>query len=117
MPAFTEVAKPTLHLFYAPSISPEVLQQVEYGIEEEGIPCVVQEKSGLKALDLAWEAAQTSRLSVGLGLDQENLVLHFSKLPQETPLFQILARSPEWQLRALGANGARLVKKMPLKEL
>ena len=66
-------------------------------------------------MSLAWEASQQSRLSVGLGLDRDTLVLQFSKLKENEPLFQISARSPEWDVRAMGANAARLVKKLPFK--
>jgi hypothetical protein len=50
-----------------------------------------------------------------LGLDRDTLVLQFSKLKESEPLFQISARSPEWDVRAMGANAARLVKKLPFK--
>lgn len=110
-----ELAKPAVHVLYAPDVTSKYLLQVQYGIEEEGIPFVSASKAGASALELAWEAAQTSRLSVGIGMDATNLVLHYSKLDQNRPLFQIPVRKGEEMLRLLGANGARLVKKMPLK--
>ena len=69
------------------------------------------------ALSLAWEAARSSRLEVGIGLDRQALVLHYSKLEREQPLFRIPADSGMETVRALGANAARLVKKLPLKAL
>lgn len=69
------------------------------------------------ALSLAWEAARSSRLEVGIGLDRQALVLHYSKLEREQPLFRIPANSGMETVRALGANAARLVKKLPLKAL
>ncbi len=112
-----EMTKPAVHILYAPDAMDKTLLQVQYGIEEEGIPFVSESKSGASAVQLAWEASQTSRLGVGIGLDATTLVLHYSKLDQNRPLFQIPARKAEEALRALGANGARLVKKMPLKPI
>ena len=54
---------------------------------------------------------------MGLGLDHDKLALHFGKLEADHPLFVISARSPEEQVRAIGANAARLVKKLPFKPL
>lgn len=117
MPANYEMTKPTIHVLCAPDASAEALRQLQYGMEEEGIPWENGTKSGADALALAWEAAQASRLEVGVGLDAQSLILHFSKLEREQPLFRIPAQSAYGQMRALGANAARLVKKLPLKPL
>lgn len=117
MPAIYEMSKPAIHVLYSPDASEEVLRQLQYGMEEEGIPWETGTKPGADALALAWEAAQASRLEVGVGLDAQFLILHFSKLEREQPLFRISARSEVGQVRALGANAARLVKKLPLKPL
>lgn len=116
MPA-VEMTKPTIHILYADGASEEVLRQIQFGMEEEGIPWEIATRSGVDASALAWEAAQASRLEVGVGLDAQSVVLHFSKLEAEQPLFQIPARSDVGLVRALGANAARLVKKLPLKSL
>ena len=117
MPAFQiEMTKPNVHILCSPDASDTTLRQVLYGLEEEGIPWESGTKEGADALALAWEAAQASRLEVGIGVDRQSVVLHFSKLEREQPLFRIPARSIG-QARVLGANAARLVKKMPLKPL
>ena len=116
MPVIQERIKPTVHVRCAEDTPQEVLRQLQYGMEEEGIP---------------WEAAagssgrpprpgtgrRPSRLEVGIGLDRQALVLHYSKLEREQPLFRIPANSGMETVRALGANAARLVKKLPLKAL
>ena len=117
MPANYEMARPSIHVLCAPKAPAEVLRQLQYGMEEEEIPWENETRSGADALALAWKAAQASRLGVGVGLDAQSLVLHVSKLEPERPLFRIPARSTAGQVRALGANAARLVKKMPLKPL
>ena len=53
-------------------------------MEEEGIPWEAAAGTG-DALSLAWEAARSSRLEVGIGLDRQALVLHYSKLEREQP--------------------------------
>ena len=102
MPVIQERIKPTVHVRCAEDTPQEVLRQLQYGMEEGGIP---------------WEAARSSRLEVGIGLDRQALVLHYSKLEREQPLFRIPANSGMETVRALGANAARLVKKLPLKAL
>ena len=111
MPVIQERIKPTVHVRCAEDTPQEVLRQLQYGMEEEGIPWEAAAGTG-DALSLAWEAARSSRLEVGIGL-----VLHYSKLEREQPLFRIPANSGMETVRALGANAARLVKKLPLKAL
>ena len=111
-----EMSKPNVRVLMSPDASPAALRQLTYGMEEEGIPWEEDSKPGMDALNLAWEAAQASRLEVGLGLDRQFVVLHYSKLGQDQPLYRVPARQLD-QVRVLGANAARLVKKLPLKPL
>ena len=116
MPVIQERIKPTVHVRCAEDTPQEVLRQLQYGMEEEGIPWDAEAGQG-DALSLAWEAARDSRLEVGVGLDEQSAVLHFSKLEREQPLFRLSVQRDGEQMRALGANAGRLVKKMPLKDL
>lgn len=111
-----EMTKPSIRVLMSPDAPPSALRQLTYGMEEEGIPWEQGTKEGADALNLAWEAAQASRLEVGLGLDRQFAVLHYAKLDQNRPLYRVPARQAG-QVRALGANAARLVKKLPLKPL
>ena len=111
-----EMSKPNVRVLLSPDASPAALRQLTLGMEEEGIPWEESTKQGMDALNLAWEAAQASRLEVGLGLDRQFVVLHYSKLDQDQPLYRVPARQAD-QVRAIGANAARLVKKLPLKPL
>ncbi len=110
------MSKPTVHVLCSPDVPEQAFWQLLYGLEEEGIPCETWTKTEGDALTLAWEGAQASRLEVGVGMDAQTAVLHISKLEFEHPLFRIPVRSVE-QVRVLGANAARLVKKLPLKPL
>lgn len=117
MPAVQlEMSKPTVHVLCTSDAAPAALKELLYGLEEEGIPWEKDTKAGGDALSLAWEAAQASRLGVGVGVDGQSVVLHFNKLEREQPLYRIPARSIGLA-RVLGANAARLVKKLPLKPL
>ena len=117
MPAVQlEMTKPTVHVLCSPDAPSAAFKELLYGLEEEGIPWEQGTKEGMDALAMAWEAAQASRLEVGLGLDRQFVVLHYSKLDQGRPLYRVPARQAD-QVRALGANAARLVKKLPLKPL
>ena len=117
MPAFQiEMTKPNVHILCSPDAPDTALKQLLYGLEVSGIPWESGTTDGADALALAWEAAQASRLEVGLGLDRQFVVLHYSKLDQGRPLYRVPARQAD-QVRALGANAARLVKKLPLKPL
>ena len=107
MPAVQlEMSKPTVHVLCSPDAPSAAFKELLYGLEEEGSPWENDTKAG-GALPLAWEAAQASRLGVGVGMDGQSIVLHFNKLDREQPLYRIPARS----------NAARLVKKLPLKPL
>lgn len=112
----SEHVRHTIKIYINPNHSREdTLAQLQYGIEEESVPFEVVSAPIEGAVKLAWEASCASRLEVGIGLDYDKLVLHYRKLNKEQPLFQISARSPQNQVRAIGANAARLVKKLPFK--
>jgi hypothetical protein len=88
------------------------------GLEEEGIPFQMQERPQGAAALLAREAARSSSLNVGIGVDSSTyeVALHHRDLADGAPLFT-LSRE-EYQspvtLRRLGVNAARLVKADPL---
>ena len=80
MPAVQlEMSKPTVHVLCSPDAPSAAFKELLYGLEEEGIPWENDTKAG-GALPLAWEAAQASRLGVGVGMDGQSIVLHFNKL-------------------------------------
>lgn len=116
MPAPVEMTKPNIRILISPDAPQAALRQLTYGMEEEGIPWEQGTRERMDALAMAWEGAQASRLEVGVGLDRQNVVLHYSKLGQDQPLYRVPARAAD-QVRILGANAARLVKKLPLKPL
>jgi len=67
------VSKPTILLYATEHISEDILKPVLYGIEEEGLPVVIESHSGTH-MTLADLASRNSALSVGIGVDDEAIV-------------------------------------------
>ena len=100
--------RPSVKVFYdCDHLSEADFVSVLLGIEEEGIPYDVQAEHCSSVLELAHNASLNSRLGV---------VLQHEKLDKAAPLFKIKLYQTEL-FRKIGANAARLVKKMPFKVL
>lgn len=96
----------------------QLLREIGFGIEEEGIPFMSVEVSSGDYHELAERASGHSQLEVGIGVDAEGkLCLHQSKLPDGYYLFETNLYERMINLRDFGANSARLVKGMPFKTL
>ena len=91
------------------------LKEVLYGIEEEQIPCELTNISENDVIKRAYEAAESSRLSVGLAYDQKKVIVHYKNLDENKPLFKVDRKDGLTALRHLGNNAARLVKGVPFK--
>ena len=110
--------KPSIHIYYNKNLNNRSrLKEILWGIEEEEIPYRIQEKEGTDATKLAYEACEKSVLGVGIGIDWENIVLHYVKLKKDKPLYEVSTNSSALFTRILGANAARLVKRIPFKTL
>jgi hypothetical protein len=102
------------------STVPSAEKEIEYilwGLEEEEIPAEIEEVEENSLKILAKQAADGSKLNVGIGISGTNkmAVLHHRDLPVDKPLFSMAADKFDMtQLRLLGANAARLVKGNPL---
>nr|AAP48664.1 PduH [uncultured bacterium] len=86
------------------------------GIEEEGIPFVIRESHSTDTIHSAWLAACQSPLLVGIGCNQEQLVVHYKNLPTSAPLFTLTYQQDSHARRSIGNNAARLVKGIPFRE-
>jgi hypothetical protein len=110
-------ARPTISLRVNTALSDGTVAEVLHGIEEEGIPAELTRHDELNPLALAHEASIESRLGIGIGISLDYVVVTTEKLPEERPyLVTILNKTPEND-RAIGANAARIVKRMPLNDL
>ena len=102
------VSKPTILLYATEHISEDILKPVLYGIEEEGLPVVIESHSGTHRT-LADLASRNSALSVGIGVDDEAIVLTYKNIPTHQFIYRLTgyAQFPD-SLRTLGVNAARL---------
>ena len=111
--------RPLIEIFYIQLSGAErSLKKLSEGIEEEGVPYqfVVVSKQAENATQIACQAAHASLLEVGIGMDgQGNLALHYRKLPDHEPLFQLLPPYSNEELRCFGSHAARLIKGLPFR--
>jgi hypothetical protein len=111
----SEAAIPSIKLFVGSGFNnAETLRELLCGAEEEGVPCEVEAAGEGGAAALAYKAAESSVLGVGLALDGAGMAAaHYNKLPADAPLFTLNYRLDGGKMRGLAANAARLVKGMP----
>ena len=83
------------------------------GIEEEEIHFILIPDDGDEVKGLGDKAAKSSKLGVGIGISSNRVTLYQEKLSIEKPLFECSLNSSDYILRAIGTNGARLIKGNP----
>ena len=83
------------------------------GIEEEEIPFILIPDDEDDVKVLGDKAAKSSKLGVGIGISSNRVTLYQEKLSIEKPLFECSLNSSDYTLRAIGTNGARLIKGNP----
>ncbi len=91
--------------------------EVLAGIEEEGVPCVVERPRGDEdANTLGRLAAGRSSLSVGIGIDGRGRVsVQHQKLAESPPGLSTEGPTDLTLARTLGHNAARIVVGIPLR--
>lgn len=91
--------------------------EVLAGIEEEGVPYVLERATGdQSAVDLARRAAQRSSLQVGVGADRAGRVaIMHAKLPESVAGLFSEDRATAAEARVAGHNAARIVVGIPLR--
>lgn len=115
-----QTSKPAIVIYGSASLANQVLKQLQFGIEEEGLPFVYEPVSSSPAEDMiaqAYSAAQASPLLVGLAGDGTELVLHYRHLAKEQFVYRLkgLPLQDLSVVRLLGSNAAKLVKGIPLR--
>lgn len=93
---------------------------VSVGAEEEGVPCHLlpaEEADGTDAATLAYAAARSSRLGVGVGVDADRVAVHERHMPAAQPVVASRVQEDHAHLlcRSAGSNAARLVVGVPLR--
>lgn len=113
---FNEKIKPAISIIVDDKIDQNSYKEVLLGIEEENIPYLIKFDNIIDLNVQGYESATSSNLDVSVGIDQNNICVHYSKLRQNSPLFTITINSSCENKRIIGANAARLVKRMPFKK-
>jgi hypothetical protein len=95
---------------------PEVLRQVCAGLEEEGVPALVEPATGAPGCEaLAHTAARASPLETGIGIDATGAVaVHHAALPRSAPVRVAPAGAEAAEHRRAGGTAARVVTVQPL---
>ena len=111
--------KPTI-VIYTHRADETLLKQVCAGIEEEGVLYEVAPHVFGTCDELSEKACDASMLGVGIGMDGAALSLHIKGMnfrhgDQEKTALVTLSAPDAASARALGANGARVIKKLPLR--
>jgi len=92
------------------------IDELLYGIEEEGVPYKVKDCQAYDALELGMSAATDSNLEIGIGITNDEIIVNHQKRKTYEPIYSI-SRADFYDLRLIGNNAARLVKGMPLKQV
>ena len=114
----SDISRPAIVVIADPASAP-AWRQLLLGMEEEGIPYVIQQGGDARSPlnEQAYSAAAASPLAVGIAVDGRQVMVHEPHLPVGRPLFVLAgyAALPADTLRRLGCNAARLVKGLPFK--
>ena len=103
-----------ISIFYSSKIDiDQKLSNILWGIEEEEIPYILVPSNENDANILGYEASKESKLGVGIGISEKEVTLYQEKLEKDRPLFKYNVDSDVSILRAVGVNGARLIKGNP----
>ncbi|STT98246.1 glycerol dehydratase reactivase beta/small subunit family protein [Klebsiella quasipneumoniae] len=92
-------------------------REVLLGIEEEGIPFLLQHHPAGMSWTAPGRRARSSPLLVGIACDRHTLVVHYKNLPASAPLFTLMHHQDSQAHRNTGNNAARLVKGIPFRDL
>jgi hypothetical protein len=110
---------PCIHVSLLPGADTALFHWVEIGAEEEGVPTRLMQGDASNLAALAYQAAQSSRLSIGVGVSAQAVALHEQHMPAGQPVLVFNYSQAEHakasQLcRLMGANAARMVVHRPL---
>jgi len=109
-----DVEKPVVRVLVAGEVATELLDCIDWGLEEEGIPATRGTAAeGTSVIALAKQAACESRLHVGIGVNgrSREAALYHSDMHDEKPILTAaIEMEAREELIQLGKNAARLVK-------
>ena len=113
--------RPAIHVSLASEVDESFYKWISVGAEEEGIPCRM-ERAGetddeADAAALAYAAAQSSRLGVGVSVASGQAAVHERHMPAAQPVVvtEVEEDDARHVCRSAGSNAARLVIGKPLR--
>ena len=109
--------RPAIHVSLGRDVDESLYGWISVGAEEEGIPCRLTPASETDATALAYEAAGSSRLGVGVGVASGQVAVHERHMPAAQPVVAspLDDGSTGQVCRTAGSNAARLVIGVPLQ--
>jgi len=109
------IIKPSIVVAVKENANLTLINEILFGIEEEGIPYSINEDLTGNAQELAFQAGRQSKLNVGIGYSNNELILHQRNLSKEYFVYRIQNANQvkKSSLRTFGINSARLVKNIP----
>lgn len=107
------VKRPSIYI-YTNDPGKDLLREICAGIEEEGVYYEVFNRPPSNLDFLAFEAAGDSMLGSGIGIFGVSVALQLKGLPKGKNVSVCHAPSKS-ECRKIGANSARIIKKMALK--
>lgn len=111
-----ERERPCIHVSLLPGTDEALYRWVQIGAEEEGVPCRLVTGAATDLIALAYEAAQSSRFSIGVGVSAEMVALHEMHMPPEKPVLSWkFSGRPDHFCRMMGMNAARMVVRKPFR--
>ena len=73
--------RPCIHVSLLADTDPSLYRWVEIGAEEEGVPTRQVSCETGDLVSLAYQAAQSSRLNIGVGISAQAVALHERHMP------------------------------------
>lgn len=116
MEYFSKGVKPTINIKALRTSNKLAVNEILYGIEEEGIPYTISYENFISTIDASIHMSSVSPLDVGIAIDNLCAMLFFSRIKNRQPLFNVPINSGYDNFRILGKNAARLVKKTPFEK-
>ena len=107
--------RPCIHVSLLSGTDASLYRWVDNGAEEEGVPTRQVPGEASDLVSLAYQAAQSSRFNIGVGISNQAVVLHEQHMPAGQPVlvFQF-SENASYLCRLMGANAARMVVHRPL---
>lgn len=105
----------TINIAMENGVDEKYIHWIQYGLEEESIPYKIMSSDLKDARELSNFAANNSKLGIGIGIDCRGYSCLTSDNFRMGDYLFYAQRNDESELRKLGANSARLLKRYPFK--